>query len=110
MPVSKDGLWVFGGGLKRPKLLIEAGSPWSWLHYGERVFDSAGLSQTDATLSLLRFDSESFRISEINCRRGEHLTIYTHGHSAIEFIKPLRVRIIREGKVIYEDRQSPQNL
>jgi len=116
-PVLKDGLWVFGGGQKRPDLLIEVGSFWTWTHYGESVFDSLNLNQTSATMDLMCFDD--FKIEGVSWERGAFFHILTMGKCGLDvsprsdfdpsghMAVPVRVRVIVEGECIYEDWDSP---
>jgi hypothetical protein len=114
-PVLKEGIWVFGGGLRRPKLLVEVGSYWRWTSYGDTVFDSLNLSQTSATSQLLPYESEDFQIESFSRNPGEYLHIRTGPHCELQVApadffdpsghanSPLKVRIIQEGVILWED-------
>lgn len=114
-PVFRDGLWIFGGGQKRPELLIEIGSYWSWSYYGGNVLDSLNLSETSATMGLLEFDTDAFKIGEVSWERGSFFSIVTVGHCCLDvrpknnfdptghMSSPISVRVIHHGDCIYED-------
>lgn len=118
LPVLKGATWVFGGGLKNPDVTLEVGSFWSWLSYGESVFDAAGLSQEASSRHFVRLASEALRIEQISWSRGTYFQVVTGDHCCLEIrpssafdphgIKglPLRVRVKRGGEEVYTDWNS----